>query len=149
MLAISLNYNYYFVCASYFNLRVLALGMETHVFDSCIRGHRVSKVLDASNQWGIGVCWGKWKSTWSLRSGDKVSDKERKLGCWPRAQPFVRCSYVLEIIIHVTKTTRVHYYWWIKYWRFLLQIANRQSLLLVNISSCTVVYYKNHLRSYS
>ena len=24
-------------------MRVLALGMETHVFDSCIRGHHVSK----------------------------------------------------------------------------------------------------------
>ena len=30
------------------------------------------------------------------------------------------------------------YYWWIKYWRFYSKIANRQSLLLANISSYTV-----------
>ena len=30
------------------------------------------------------------------------------------------------------------YYWWIKYWQFYLKIANRQSLLLANISSYTV-----------
>ena len=30
-------------------------------------------------------------------------------------------------------------YWWIKYWRFYLEIANRQSLLLANISSYTVL----------
>ena len=41
--------------------------------------------------------------------------------------------------MHVTKTTRAHYYWWIKYWRFSLEIANRQSLLLANISSYTVL----------
>ena len=40
--------------------------------------------------------------------------------------------------MHMTKTTHAHYYWWIKYWQFLLQIANRQSLLLANISSYTV-----------
>ena len=31
-----------------------------------------------------------------------------------------------------------NYYWWIKCWRFRLIIANRQSLLLANISSYTV-----------
>ena len=45
--------------------------------------------------------------------------------------------------MHVTKTTRAHYYWWIKYWRFSLEIANRQSLLLANISSYTV--YRTYL----
>ena len=35
--------------------------------------------------------------------------------------------------------THVHYYWWIKYWRIFGKIANRQSLLLANISSYTVV----------
>ena len=39
--------------------------------------------------------------------------------------------------------THVHYYWWIKYWRFSDKIANRQSLLLTNISSCTVCECKN------
>ena len=34
--------------------------------------------------------------------------------------------------------THIHYYWWIKYWRFYDKIANRQSLLLANISSYTV-----------
>ena len=40
--------------------------------------------------------------------------------------------------MHATKTTHAHYYWWIKYWQFLLQIANHQSLLLANISSYAV-----------
>ena len=30
------------------------------------------------------------------------------------------------------------YYWWIKYWQFYSKIANHQSLLFANISSCTV-----------
>ena len=34
--------------------------------------------------------------------------------------------------------THIHYYWWIKYWRFSNKIANCQSLLLANISSYTV-----------
>ena len=33
------------------------------------------------------------------------------------------------------------YYWWTKYWRFYSKIANRQSLLLTNISSYTVNGY--------
>ena len=37
-------------------------------------------------------------------------------------------------------SVHAHYYWWIKYWRFLLQITNHQSLLLANISSCMVPY---------
>ena len=34
--------------------------------------------------------------------------------------------------------THIHYYWWIKYWRFSNKIANHQSLLLANISPYTV-----------
>ena len=34
--------------------------------------------------------------------------------------------------------THIHYYWFIKYWRFFDKIANRQSLLLTNISLDTV-----------
>ena len=38
--------------------------------------------------------------------------------------------------------TQVHYYWWIKHWQFSNKIANRQSLLLTNISSYSYSIYK-------
>ena len=40
----------------------------------------------------------------------------------------------------------IHYYWWIKYWQFYDKIANRQSLLLTNISSYMVI---NRASSYA
>ena len=45
--------------------------------------------------------------------------------------------------MHATKRHMRIIIWWIKYWQFFLQIANRQSSLLANILSYTVVKHKH------
>ena len=89
----------YFICAyrwSDFNIRLLALCMETHVFDRCIRGYKVSKDvwMPVTNE--ELVC-----AQESGNSHDPYAVAIKKgglvVGHVPRKfQPFVRCSYVLE-----------------------------------------------------
>ena len=137
---------------------MLALGIEMHVFDSCIRDHHASK-----DPWTPVI---NEELVYAQESGNPhdpyavvikkgsfvVGHVPRKIlavfllflqlrwqgrCCWCSLKILEQCHF--EIIIHVTKTICTHYYWWIKYWWFLLQIANRQSLLLANILSCTVI----------
>lgn len=60
-------------------IRVFTLGIEMHMFNSCIYGHDVCKDFLMLL---IGLYSGKCKSTWSLCN----INKERKFGCWTHAQ---------------------------------------------------------------
>ena len=65
-------------------LHVLALGMETHLFDSCIRCHHASK-----DPWTPVI---NEELVCAQESGNPhdpyavAINLERKLGCWPSAQ---------------------------------------------------------------
>ena len=50
--------------------------------------------------------------------------------------PLKKVKLLSEAILKLSRVR--NYFWWIKYWRMTLKIANRQSLLLANILSCTV-----------
>ena len=65
-------------------MRVLALRMETHMFDSCIRGHHASK-----DPW-MPVINEELVCAQEIRNPHDpyavVIKKGRKLGCWPRSE---------------------------------------------------------------
>ena len=176
--------------------------METHVCDSCIRGHHISKdfwtpvineelvcaqesgnshdpyavaikkgsvvvghvprkisaicslflrvktitatVTDSHRQYSNDLPQGgvEVPCVFKFCGEAKTIDKVRRLLPANNEQdsdkppPLKKVKLLSEAILKLSRVQ--NYFWWIKYWQMTLKIPNRQSLLLANISSCTV-----------